>query len=146
MTRFPEGPSASPGFLLWHATLRWQRAMAVALAPLELTHTQFVVLASAWWLNGAGEHPSQARLSEFTGSDARMTSEVVRRLIAKGLLEREVDAADSRARVLTVTASGAETAAQAMDAVESADDAFFADASAAAPGALLPVLHALSGR
>ena len=23
----------SPGFLLWHATLRWQRAMAEALAP-----------------------------------------------------------------------------------------------------------------
>lgn len=146
MTRFPEGPSSSPGFLLWHATLRWQRTMAAALAPLDLTHTQFVVLASAWWLNSAGEHPSQARLSEFTGSDARMTSEVVRRLIAKGLLEREVDAVDSRARVLTVTASGAEAARQAMDAVEAADETFFAAASDAAPGSVLPVLHALSGR
>ncbi len=26
-------PNDSPGFLLWHATLRWQRGVARALAP-----------------------------------------------------------------------------------------------------------------
>ena len=103
MTRFPEGPATSPGFLLWHTTLRWQRVMAAALAPLDLTHVQFVILASTWWLNGQGEHPKQSRLSEYTGSDARMTSEVVGRLIAKGLLERTPDPEDARAKVLTVT-------------------------------------------
>ena len=32
-----EGPDYSPGFWLWHATLRWQREVAAALAPLGLT-------------------------------------------------------------------------------------------------------------
>ena len=32
MTRFAGAPDESPGFLLWHATLRWQRAVAAALA------------------------------------------------------------------------------------------------------------------
>ena len=45
----------SPGFLLWHATLRWQRAMVEALSPLGLTHTQFVLLASTWWLAENGD-------------------------------------------------------------------------------------------
>ncbi|MGI8679258.1 MAG: MarR family transcriptional regulator [Jatrophihabitans sp.] len=43
-------PSAR-GFLLWHITLRWQREVAAALNPFGLTHVQFVLLASTWWLN-----------------------------------------------------------------------------------------------
>ena len=46
----PLDPQNSPGFLLWHVTLRWQRDIAAALAPLDLTHVQFVLLASTWWL------------------------------------------------------------------------------------------------
>ena len=51
MTRFENGPGESPGFLLWHTTMRWQRSMAAALHPLGLTHMQFVLLASAWWMS-----------------------------------------------------------------------------------------------
>lgn len=146
MTDFPEGPATSPGFLLWHATLRWQRAMADALQQHDLTHAQFVLLASTWWLNGQDERPSQSRLSELTGSDPRMTSEVVRRLAAKGLLEREQDPSDSRAKVLRVTPSGAAAAVAAIGSVEAADAAFFGPAASAAPEALLPILHALAER
>ena len=56
-------PEESLGFLLWRATLRWQRGVAAVLTPLDLTHVQFVLLASTWWLNAQGEHrissPSQ---------------------------------------------------------------------------------------
>jgi hypothetical protein len=44
----PLQPNESPGFLLWHARLRWQRDIAQALAPLDLTHVQFVLLACTW--------------------------------------------------------------------------------------------------
>lgn len=143
MTRFEGGPSDSPGFLLWHATLRWQRAMNSALAPFELTHPQFVVLTSAWWLGRSGERPNQARLSEFTGSDPRIVSEVTRRLLAKNLVERQSDAADARAKVLIVTAKGTEVATAAVRAVEDADAAFFA---AVPDDRLLAVLTPLAGR
>lgn len=146
MTDFPEGPATSPGFLLWHATLRWQRAMADALQPHDLTHAQFVLLASTWWLNGQDERPSQSRLSELTGSDPRMTSEVVRRLEGKGLVAREQDPTDSRAKVLRVTQTGTATAVAAIGSVEAADASFFGPAGAAAPDALLPILHALAER
>jgi len=118
-------PGESPGFLLWHATLRWQRAIADALAPLDLTHVQFVLLASAWWMNHQGGHPSQVELATFAGTDVKMTSQVVRSLERKGLLERKTDPSDARALRLDVTPRGARLAPRAIDVVESVDTAFF---------------------
>ena len=57
-------PWDSPGFLLWHATLRWQRTMAEALEPLGLTHVQFVLLASTWWLCEHDGPPRQRDLAD----------------------------------------------------------------------------------
>jgi DNA-binding MarR family transcriptional regulator len=127
----PRHPNDSPGFLLWHATLRWQRGIAQALAPLDLTHVQFVLLACTWWLNEQGERPTQIALATQAGTDIKMTSQVVRILERKGLIEREVDSADTRARRLRVTRKGARFAPRAIQVVEKVDADFFADA----PGA-----------
>jgi DNA-binding MarR family transcriptional regulator len=121
----PLEPEESPGFLLWHVTLRWQRDMAAVLAPLDLTHVQFVLLASTWWLNSQDQHPNQIAVARQAGTDVKMTSQVLRALEAKGLLRREVDAADTRARLLRVTDRGADLAVRAIAAVEAADAAFF---------------------
>ena len=130
MTRFAGGPDVSPGFLLWHATLRWQRAVAAALAPLGLTHVQFVLLACAWWLNDQGHTPNQLTLAAQAGTDVKMTSQVLRRLEAKGLLERHTDPHDTRARTLHITAHGSALARKAIAAVEQADDTFFGSTTA----------------
>jgi DNA-binding MarR family transcriptional regulator len=123
----PLHPNDSPGFLLWHATLRWQRGIAQALAPLDLTHVQFVLLACTWWLNEQGERPNQIALAAQAGTDVKMTSQVVRSLERKKLIEREVDAADTRARRLHVTKRGAQLALRAIAIVEQVDSEFFAD-------------------
>ncbi|MFI7356467.1 MarR family winged helix-turn-helix transcriptional regulator [Streptomyces avidinii] len=121
----PLSPGESPGFLLWHATLRWQRDIAAALAPLDLTHVQFVLLACTWWLNSQGEHPNQQALARQAGTDVKMTSQVLRTLEHKGLVAREVDPADTRAKRLRVTDAGADLAPRAIAAVEHADAQFF---------------------
>jgi DNA-binding MarR family transcriptional regulator len=125
VTRFAEGPGASPGFLLWHLTLAWQRAVTAALAPMGLTHVQFVLLACTWWLTERGSPPNQLEVARQAGTDVRMASEVVRKLEAKGLLTREVDASDTRARRLRPTATGARLAREAIEAVEQVDADFF---------------------
>ena len=119
------GPGDQPGFLLWRVTLRWQREIAAVLAPLDLTHVQFVLLACTFWLNDQGLAPNQATVAEQAGTDVKMTSQVIRTLEAKGLISREVDPADTRARRLRVTQAGADLAPRAMAAVEAADAAFF---------------------
>jgi DNA-binding MarR family transcriptional regulator len=121
----PKQPGESPGFLLWHATLRWQRRIAAALAPLDLTHVQFVLLAVTWWMNTHDEHPNQLAVATQAGTDVKMTSQVLRSLERKGLIVREIDPADTRAKLLRVTKSGAALAPRAIAAVEAADDEFF---------------------
>lgn len=118
-------PGDSPGFLLWHATLRWQRDVTAALGPLDLTHVQFVLLACTWWLNTHGSRPNQLSLAQQAGTDVKMTSQVLRALEAKGLIAREIDPDDSRAKRLRVTESGAELAPRAIAAVETVDARFF---------------------
>lgn len=118
-----EQPEQSPGFLLWHVTLGWQRDVTAALRPLGLTHVQFVLLATAWWLNTHGEQPSQVELAGAAGTDVKMASQVIRALERKGLISRETSAADTRIRRLGVTNAGAALAPQAIDAVESVDRA-----------------------
>ena len=137
----PLDPEDSPGFLLWHVTLRWQREIAAALAPLGLTHVQFVLLAAAWWLNSRGEDPNQLSVARQAGTDVKMTSEVLRKLEAKGLVVRTVDVADTRARRIRVTERGGELALAAVIAVEGVDAAFFR--AVPDPGALLAMLRTL---
>jgi DNA-binding MarR family transcriptional regulator len=134
-------PASSPGFLLWHATLRWQRAITAALAPLDLTHVQFVLLACAWWLGRAGDPPNQLALATQAGTDVKMTSAVLGTLERKGLISREPDPADSRAKRIRVTARGADLAPRAIDAVERADAEFFGSVE---PQAALSVLRRLA--
>ena len=122
-TRLP-GPGASPGFLLWKVSNAWQRAQRSALKPFELTHSQFVLLATATWY-GAQESLTQARLSTLSGIDQMTTSQLVRTLEAAGLVVRSEHRDDPRAKAIAVTEAGRQKARSAVVAVEEADAAFF---------------------
>lgn len=137
----PLHPAESPGLLLWRVTLRWKREIVAALAPLDLTHAQFVLLASAWWLGAhRPELPSQREVAEQAGTDPMMTSQVLRALEGRGLLTREADPRDARSRRIRVSKAGAALAPQAIEAVERVDRAFF---SGVPTGELLDLLRAL---
>ena len=134
----------SPGFVLWHATLRWQGAMRAVLAPHGLTHVQFVLLASIGWLAERGGPPTQRVVAEHAGADIAMTSQVVRSLEAKGLVTRERGDGDARSWRLRLTEAGGERLGGALESVEAADRAFFAHAPD--PGAMPAILRALARR
>jgi DNA-binding MarR family transcriptional regulator len=119
-------PAESPGLLMWRATLRWQRLMTATLKPLDLTHVQFVLLASTWWLTRqAGETPTQRRIAEHAGTDPMMTSQVLRALEGKGLVTRSAHPNDARAVAVGVTRRGTTVAVRAIGDVEAADAEFF---------------------
>jgi DNA-binding MarR family transcriptional regulator len=88
---------------------------------------QFVLLAFTWWLNEQGTHPNQVAVAAQAGTDIKMTSQVLRSLERKGLIEREIDSADTRARRVRVTEQGARLAPRAIAIVEDVDQRFFAD-------------------
>jgi DNA-binding MarR family transcriptional regulator len=76
---------------------------------------QFVLLASLWWLEDH-EHasPTQTQLAAQAGTDPMMTSQVLRKLEARGLLDRSADANDTRARRPCLTSRGRELVARAI--------------------------------
>src|SRR5690348_6152154 len=132
-TRFAD-EKQSPGLLLWRVGTRWQAAVRDALAPFELTHTQFVLLASLTWLRGDRDHPvTQRDLAEHARTDVMMTSQVLRALEGKGFLERRAHPDDARARDLVPTAAGVEVVNRAIVAVEDCDARFFAAAGDTLP-------------
>lgn len=141
----PQGPGASPGFLLWRVTLDWQRQIAAALGPLRLTHVQFVLLASIHWMTKSGSQgpPSQRQLAEHAGTDVMMTSTVLRTLERRGLIQRLPDAADARVKRLATTHAGRTLAKTAMRTVEEVDREFFNRAER--PPQALAILQQLAG-
>ena len=48
---------------MWRAALAWQRDIAAALEPVELTHSQFVLLACTQWLEEHGDGASQVMVA-----------------------------------------------------------------------------------
>lgn len=117
-------PEDSPGLMLWRVTNAWQAAQRATLTPFDLTHVQFVLLSSLCWL-ARSEPVTQRRLAEYAHTDIMMTSQVLRRLETKGLLDRRAHPTDARARWLVPTDAGLALANAAGDRVEAADREFF---------------------
>jgi DNA-binding MarR family transcriptional regulator len=118
------GPGQSPGFLLWKISNAWQRRQRMALQAYGLTHSQFVVLATATWF-GAEETLTQARISQLSGIDPMTTSQVLRALEAASLIQRVDHPTDPRAKSIVVTRAGRDLARKAIIVVEDTDAAFF---------------------
>jgi MarR family transcriptional regulator, organic hydroperoxide resistance regulator len=118
----------SPGFLLWQVTSIWQRHLRSELEKVELTHVQFVLLATCQWYNKHAEVEgmSQIQLSQQAKVDVNVTSKVLRTLETKKLVLRSPHLTDTRANVITLTPAGKALIAKANIIVEQADRQFFA--------------------
>ena len=125
---FKVPPAATRGFALWQAAMRWQRAVDTALRPRQLTHTQYLVLATAARaVAEQGDAIAQLVIARSAGLDRATTSTLVQKLETRGLVERSVDGADARKWRVTLTRRGWAELEKATALVEAA-------AKKAAPG------------
>ncbi|AQX84182.1 MarR family transcriptional regulator [Elizabethkingia sp. HX WHF] len=120
-----ERPEDSTGFLLWQVTNLWQREIKKALEKYELTHAQFVLLASTHWLTLQNQDVTQILLSNHTKIDPMTTSTVLRTLQTKGFIRRAEHRTDTRAKTVELTVAGLKNIKQAVVAVEEFDKQFF---------------------
>ena len=118
-------PNESPGYLLGQATLAWQRRQRKVLDPLNLTHTQFALLAALGWLAKTTDAVTQTDIAQQSKSDHMMVSKVLRTLETKGYVSRREHPVDTRAKVIALTDEGAENLQRALKAVEDTDIEFF---------------------
>ncbi|MFI5588491.1 MarR family winged helix-turn-helix transcriptional regulator [Amycolatopsis sp. NPDC051758] len=109
--------SPTPGHLVWRLSMKWRVAVDRALAPMGLTHAQYVLLSTLFGLERAGRTPSQRELADETGLEALYVSKLARALDTDGLIERTRDAADTRTVRLTLTDRGREVVRPAISTV-----------------------------
>lgn len=118
-------PSETFGYRIYHVAHAWQRKAEAVLAPFDLTHMQFVVLAKAAWMTHSGEIPSQNRIAQQGNMDRMMVSKVVRTLETKGFLARATYPDDPRANRVDPTPEGTALLARAIPKMIAAQTEFF---------------------
>ena len=123
--KYIEDVKESLGFMLWQASTKWRRQIEEALSPLDLTHTQFILLASLNHLSYEGHNASQVDLARHANLDVTMTSQILRTLEQKGFIERRMQTGDERSKFPHLTRLGTQLIEQAMAVVEEIDSSFF---------------------
>lgn len=121
-----KSPNDSPGYLLGQLTMLWQRKLKKVLDPLDLTQTQFVLLAALGWLSKTNKAVTQIDIANQSNADRMMVSKVLRTLADKQFITRQEHETDTRAKTIQLTTSGELVLQQAIIAVENADLDFFA--------------------
>ena len=121
-----KSPENSPGYLLGQLTMLWQRKQKKVLDPLDLTSTQFVLLAALGWLSKTNNAVTQVDIANQSNSDRMMVSKVLRTLEEKGFITRQEHETDTRAKTIRLTNNGAVVLQKAIIEIENADLDFFA--------------------
>lgn len=121
-----KSPNDSPGYLLGQLVLLWQRKQKKVLDPLDLTQTQFVLLAALAWLSRESDAVTQIDIANQGNADRMMVSKVLRTLEDKKFITRHGHPTDTRAKTIRFTTEGEAVFRQALIRIEEADVEFFA--------------------
>ena len=120
-----KSPNDSPGYLLGQVTMLWQRKLKKVLDPLDLTQTQFVLLAALGWLSKNNNSVTQVDIANQSNADRMMVSKVLRTIEEKGFITRQEHQTDTRAKTIRITTKGEVVLQKALIEVENNDLDFF---------------------
>ncbi len=118
-------PDEDLGYLLWQATMQWQRKSNKVLSEVGLTQTQYVILGALAWLAQFSDNVTQKDIADYLRVDRMMTSKILRKLQADGLIERKEHSIDTRAKCVFLTDQGVETIQKALDIKTQANEVIF---------------------
>lgn len=124
-------------FALYSTSLAMSKVYRPLLAPLGLTYPQYVVMLALW------QHRSltAGALAQTVALDAGTLVPLVRKLVARGLVQRQRSSQDDRSVILSLTAVGSALQQQAYAVHDKA--AFSTQCSAQQRSALTAQLQAL---
>ena len=124
-----EESSNSIGLIFWKVSTQWQRKIKENLNKIDLTHTQFVILASIQELSEDHKIITQKEISDFSSIDTMTVSSVLRLLEKKMYIQRLDHPNDTRANRIEITLDGEKIIHTEIPIVESVDNNFFFDNS-----------------
>lgn len=128
MNKLPFGfdkPRDSPGFLLWQTTMIWQRKIKKLLTPHELSHAQFVIMATLLWFEAKHYETTQKMIVEWTKLDKMTVSQALKNLTKRMLIQRYEHEKDTRFKTVHLTAEGKKLTSTLIPQIEKIDALFF---------------------
>jgi DNA-binding MarR family transcriptional regulator len=114
-----------PGYLLWQVSKLWHRRLNFALADLDLSNTQAVILINVPRLSQERKSVTQAALAEATRIDRMTVSQSIRTLERKQLITRVPAPTNRRAYHVELTKRGAVVASNALERISASHVEFF---------------------
>lgn len=124
-----ERPDDSPGFLLWQTTTIWEREFRKALEPHDISHAQFVIMATLFWFEANKYDVTQVLIVQWSKLDKMTVSKSLKRLAELGYVDRAEHETDTRAKSVALTDKGKELVRKLVPVVEGIDGKFFGRAS-----------------
>lgn len=114
------------GFLLWQVSCLWQQEQKRALEiNYRISHSQYVILASIYWLTLNDAEVTQIGLSQHTKMEPMTVSQILKGLQKSGHIIRQAHSADTRAKAVFLTDEGKEMMKEAIKTIEAIDAKFF---------------------
>ena len=104
---------------------KWHFTIKQALKELNLTHPQFVVLASLAYLSQHDNEVTQVMISKLSGIDVMTVSQILSLLEKRGFVERKEHSRDTRAKAVLLNVKGSEILQTAVPLIEQIDELFF---------------------
>ncbi|MDR3061295.1 MAG: MarR family transcriptional regulator [Dysgonamonadaceae bacterium] len=119
-------PNEDSGFLLLLTYNLWEQNHKKVLQKHQLTHTQFAVLASIYWLSLHNDSPiTQIILAKHIKTNPMNISPTLKGLEKRDLVARPPHPVDVRAKMITLTPKGDELIQKAVITVQHAEKRFF---------------------
>ena len=147
MSNLPFGfdkPENSPGFLLWQTTMIWQRQIKKALEPYDISHAQFVIMATLMWFEAHHYDTTQILIVNWSKLDKMTVSKSLKKLVALEYVNRIEHETDTRAKSVTLTEKGKEMVRMLVPVVEGIDSVFFGKAPHKEQKSLVHILAKLT--
>jgi len=137
-------PKDSPGFLLWQTTMLWQRQIKKAIEKYDISHAQFVIIATLLWFEAHNYDTTQILIVNWTKLDKMTVSKSLKKLVSMGIVNRIEHEIDTRAKNVTLTDKGKNLVHTLVPIVEAVDSDFFGKVSGSNQKQLIHILSQLT--
>lgn len=104
---------------------KWHSMIKKELKKMNLTHPQFVVLASLAYLLQDSDEVTQVMISKLSGIDVMTVSQILNLLEKNDFVKRKEHSRDTRAKAVILNKKGEEALQKAVPLVEKIDEIFF---------------------